>query len=388
MIKRKNAVYIRRGHRIWFYDIVQGSTATSIMTTSLRRRRRPNTKKYWSHSGDNPNQDMSLTRIPGPTQPSDIIYPSLSYQRLSLRKSKASRQRPRKVSSPSPTRLPNDVLAAYKASCMRKTRRPSPLNVGELQVTSTHVHFTAHYLNCAPSDANVSLPFRDIIHIRRACYRRLLPHGVLIRCEGLPDYLMVLADREQQADVLEVIGNAMRNTPTTRSPVPATSERMFLYDSASSDDICSPEEPRLERERLLSGIGEDSSSRGSSQPNSDLKDDGSRSHRNEIGPSQEQPNEYPNTGRVNVQPFKMSVEATEAESKEELRSSSKGSDGFRNFASNLLSRYACRDDFMEALILLTSAVLLLIVTLSVVLAISSLGARIGRLSSIILQDGL
>ncbi|CAN8068585.1 unnamed protein product [Agarophyton chilense] len=108
---------------------------------------------------------------------------------------------------PSPSKPP---IVTFRVSCLRKTRRPQGLNVGLLTITEAKLLFTAKYLNVTPEDADVTIKLSEIHHARRAgCFKRLLPHGVLIKCRRGPDYLMIMTSAHHQQRLIKLLNQKL-----------------------------------------------------------------------------------------------------------------------------------------------------------------------------------
>ncbi|KAI0562690.1 hypothetical protein FGB62_55g034 [Gracilaria domingensis] len=119
---------------------------------------------------------------------------------------------------PSPSVDP--PIATFRASCMRKTRRPQGLNVGRLYVTETQLVFSAKYLNVAPQDANVTIELSEVHHVRRAgCFKRVLPHSVLVKCRPGPDYLMVMPCADHQEKLISILNHVLSRAPRPKRSV-------------------------------------------------------------------------------------------------------------------------------------------------------------------------
>lgn len=114
---------------------------------------------------------------------------------------------------------PEAPIASFRASCMRKTRRPQALNVGKLHVTSSKMIFEAEYLNFDPHDAEVTIDLSAVLVVRRACYKRVLPNGVLLKCKSGPDYLMGMPGREQQDKLVTVLHDILQLIPRPKRTV-------------------------------------------------------------------------------------------------------------------------------------------------------------------------
>ena len=251
---------------------------------------------------------------------------------------------------------------------MRKCRRPSALNVGQLQITQNAVLFDAHFLSVSNDDAHLRLPISDIAVVRRACYRRILPFGVLIRCSGFPDYLMVLADREQQENVLRILADALRS----RELKAVDESDTFLSDDASNNSL----------EDFVSGEARESSETvdiaSASEPDCDVPppvnvpSTNARLEANRLKksvtfdalpPTVHQSREAP---PLSLEP--LNLKRTSSETKSE---------------STPVEHHVQRERILESMVLLLSALLLLFASFGVVLAIGALRHRLWYLTKLL-----
>lgn len=86
------------------------------------------------------------------------------------------------------------ILATSKVTCLRKKHRsPRGVNVGELRLTDVALHFKADYMEIAPRDARITLTLVDITMTRMSSYRRMFPYAIHVRSRGQPDYLFAFA---------------------------------------------------------------------------------------------------------------------------------------------------------------------------------------------------
>lgn len=134
-------------------------------------------------------------------------------------------------------------MASFRASCMRKARRPQGLNVGRLYITSTKVVFTASYLNVAPHDANVKIELSEVHQACRACYKKLLPHSVLIKCRRGPDYLMAMTSPQQQDQLMAVLDKVLQLLPRPKRTVKDALARLASDSSGDRANFGAEREP-------------------------------------------------------------------------------------------------------------------------------------------------
>jgi len=136
---------------------------------------------------------------------------------------------------------------------MRKSRQSLGMNAGVFYLTREHAVFYAHYVNVAPDDVRVVLPLKDIVHVRKASYRFVLQQGLLIRCHGVPDYLLVLSKRSETTRVLRMIDSLMMDAKGGSSET--------LSCPGSDNSFCNSEDnsPFVEFEEFVTKERKDSS---------------------------------------------------------------------------------------------------------------------------------
>lgn len=101
--------------------------------------------------------------------------------------------------------LPSPLFSRFNVSCVRKSRPVNGLNVGILYLTKSHLVFYAHFVTTSPSERRLVFPLNRIQHTRCMRHSRLLPHGILIRCDMSPDYVVAFCSTDEQQHVLSLL---------------------------------------------------------------------------------------------------------------------------------------------------------------------------------------
>lgn len=133
---------------------------------------------------------------------------------------------------------PTPAVHRFNVLYARKSRSSIGNNSGVLYLTATSAVLYAHFVNVALDDERVVMPFKDMAHVRKISYRLLIQQGLLLRCHGLPDYLIMpckKSDLQQVKDLMNAMAAELRGSATTSSDAMSSTDTPSIGHNCETD---------------------------------------------------------------------------------------------------------------------------------------------------------